>query len=106
MNTKTATFLTGLIIFGSFSLFAQSPAPLPANTPPSPPVPNAVPPVPYGNHIPGSTAPYTTPPVIQQTSPPPATNPPPFPAGPTYTTTPAPRAPFPPDAVNKPHSIN
>ena len=98
MNTKKISLLAGIIIAGTLRISAQSQLTPSPNTTPPPAAPTytSTPNKPYANPTPGSTTPYTTPPVIQQTSPPIAPNPPPFPAGPTYTTTPAKRAPFPP----------
>lgn len=98
MNTKKISLSVGIIIAVTSGISAQSQlTPSPNTTPVTvAPTYTSTPNKPYANPTPGSTAPYTTPPVIQQTSPPVAPNPATFPAGPTYTTTPAKRAPFPP----------
>jgi hypothetical protein len=92
MDTKKAGLFFGIIVIFNLGASGQSKQPYPNNlltpaytsttvaTHTATPNPS--------NSVPGSTAPYTTPPVIQQTSPPPAPNPPPYPSTPLPMTAP------------------
>ena len=94
MDTKK-TALLALTIILTLKVFGQSQQPNP-NTLLTPnytqPVPTqtntATPITPYTNHVPGSSAPYTYPPLPQQTSPPPPANPPPLTPPPNSMTAP------------------
>jgi len=84
MKTNIQGLLTVIITMLGFAASAQqiqpNPNPLimPAYTPRATPTPTVTPNAPYTNPQGGSTTPYTTGPLKQQTGPPPTANPPPL----------------------------
>jgi hypothetical protein len=100
LNSIKASLLSGIVIAVTIGVSGQSQPAAPVTptytTTPVAPTYTTTPNAPFGNPIPGSTTPYTTPPVIQQTVPPSAPSNPPH--VPTINIPPAP-PPFPPDNI-------
>jgi hypothetical protein len=83
MNIKKRGLLIVIIVI-SFRIYGQQQQPypnlllMPVYTPTNVTTPTSAPNAPYNNPAGGSTTPYTTGPLKQETGPPPALNPPPL----------------------------